>query len=163
MRRESMEQKMNRPGLVTRRPDPTSLSPRRRRATLRVILLPLDIVESADPVPVPAVDEVAPFLPACISAPSATGDDGPHARLLAFRHSGRNIHLSAGRRPGRHNARRPAVLHPSRVLTSRVGVNGWVHTCEAHLRGRSRLSHPALRGNRVDPDTYRKAEEARRC
>lgn len=72
-------------------------------------------------------------------------------------------HLSAGRRPGRHNARRPAVLPPNRVLTSRVGVNGWVHTCEAHLRGRSRLPHPALRGNRVDPDTYRKVEEAGRC
>jgi len=53
---------------------------------LRVILLPLDIVESADPVPVPAVDEVEPFLPARISAPTATGDDGPHAQLLAFRH-----------------------------------------------------------------------------
>jgi len=53
---------------------------------LRVILLPLDIVESADPVPVPAVDEVEPFLPACISTPTATGDDGPHAQLLAFRH-----------------------------------------------------------------------------
>ncbi|MDV7087340.1 hypothetical protein [Rhodococcus opacus] len=79
---------MNRPGLVTRRPDPTSLSSRRRRATLRVILLPLDIVESADPVPVPAVDEVEPFLPARISAPTATGDDGPHAQLLAFRHIG---------------------------------------------------------------------------
>ncbi|PBC47585.1 hypothetical protein [Rhodococcus sp. ACPA1] len=77
---------MNRPGLVTRRPIPTSLSSRRRRATLRVILLPLDIVESADPVPVPAVDEVEPFLPARISAPTATGDDGPHAQLLAFRH-----------------------------------------------------------------------------
>ncbi|NHU48137.1 hypothetical protein [Rhodococcus sp. A14] len=77
---------MNRPGLVTRRPDPTSLSSRKRRATLRVILLPLDIVESADPVPVPAVDEVEPFLPARISAPTATGDDGPHAQLLAFRH-----------------------------------------------------------------------------
>ncbi|MDV6247838.1 hypothetical protein [Rhodococcus opacus] len=77
---------MNRPGLVTRRPDPTSLSSKRGRAMLRVILLPLDIVESADPVPVPAVDEVEPFLPACISAPTATGDDGPHAQLLAFRH-----------------------------------------------------------------------------
>ncbi|MFD9669029.1 hypothetical protein ACFWAY_46990 [Rhodococcus sp. NPDC059968] len=77
---------MKRPGLVTRRPDPTSLSSRTRRALLRVILLPLDIVESADPVPVPAVDEVEPFLPARISAPSATGDDGPHAQLLAFRH-----------------------------------------------------------------------------
>ena len=77
---------MNRPGLVTRRPNPASLSSRRRRALLRVILLPLDIVESADPVPVPAVDEVEPFLPARISAPSATGDDGPHAQLLAFRH-----------------------------------------------------------------------------
>ena len=77
---------MNRPGLVTRRPNPASLSSRRRRALLRVILLPLDIVESADPVPVPAVDEVEPFLPARISAPTATGDDGPHAQLLAFRH-----------------------------------------------------------------------------
>ncbi|RYE37889.1 MAG: hypothetical protein EOP24_48205, partial [Hyphomicrobiales bacterium] len=77
---------MNRPGLVTRRPAPASLSSRGRRAMLRVILLPLDIVESADPVPVPAVDEVEPFLPACISAPTATGDDGPHAQLLAFRH-----------------------------------------------------------------------------
>nr|WP_271213763.1 hypothetical protein [Rhodococcus wratislaviensis] len=46
----------------------------------------MDIVESADPVPVPAVDEVEPFLPARISAPTATGDDGPHAQLLAFRH-----------------------------------------------------------------------------
>lgn len=53
---------------------------------LRVILLPLNIVESADPVTVPAVDEVEPFLPARISAPSATGDDGPQAQLLAFRH-----------------------------------------------------------------------------
>lgn len=86
MRRELMEQKMNRPELLTRRPDPTSPSSRRRRALLRVILLPLEIVESADQVPVPAVDEVAPFLPACISAPTATGDDGPHAQLLAFRH-----------------------------------------------------------------------------
>ncbi len=60
---------MNRPGLVTRRPNQASLSSRRRRALLRVILLPLDIVESADPVPVPAVDEVEPFLPARISAP----------------------------------------------------------------------------------------------
>ena len=64
MRRELMEQKMKRPGLVTRQPDPTSLSSRSRRAMLRVILLPLDIVESASPVPVPAVDEVEPFLPA---------------------------------------------------------------------------------------------------
>ncbi|TQC43408.1 hypothetical protein EEB14_43290 [Rhodococcus sp. WS4] len=77
---------MKRPGLVTRQPDPTSLSSRSRRAMLRVILLPLDIAESADPVPVPAVDEVEPFLPARISTPSATGDDGPHAQLLAFRH-----------------------------------------------------------------------------
>ncbi|MFE5706241.1 hypothetical protein [Rhodococcus koreensis] len=77
---------MNRPGGVTRRPNPISLSSRRRRATLRVILLPLDIVESADPVPVPAVDEVEPFLPARISAPTATGDGRPHAQLLAFRH-----------------------------------------------------------------------------
>ncbi|UZG59845.1 hypothetical protein [Rhodococcus opacus] len=46
----------------------------------------MDIVESADPVPVPAVDEVEPFLPARISAPTATGNDGPHAQLLAFRH-----------------------------------------------------------------------------
>jgi len=61
MRRELMEQKMNRPELLTRRPDPTSPSSRRRRALLRVILLPLEIVESADQVPVPAVDEVAPF------------------------------------------------------------------------------------------------------
>ncbi|ELB93306.1 hypothetical protein Rwratislav_09693, partial [Rhodococcus wratislaviensis IFP 2016] len=53
---------------------------------MRVILLPLDIVESADPVPVPAVDEVEPFLPARISAFTATGDDGPQAQLLAFRH-----------------------------------------------------------------------------
>ncbi|WP_172650856.1 hypothetical protein [Rhodococcus opacus] len=77
---------MNRPGGVTRRPDPTSLSSRKRRATLRVILLPLDIAESADPVPVPAVDYVEPFLPARISAPTEAGDDGPHAQLLAFRH-----------------------------------------------------------------------------
>ncbi|TQC41691.1 hypothetical protein EEB14_53250 [Rhodococcus sp. WS4] len=77
---------MKRPGLVTRQPDPASLSSRRRRATLRVILLPLDIAESADPVPVPAVDCVEPFLPARISAHTTTEDDGPHAQLLAFRH-----------------------------------------------------------------------------
>ncbi|MFE7422194.1 hypothetical protein [Rhodococcus sp. NPDC057529] len=77
---------MKRLDLVTRRRDPTSPSPGRRRAMLRVILLPLDIVESADPVPVSAVEKVEPFLPARISPATITGDDGPHARLLAFRH-----------------------------------------------------------------------------
>jgi hypothetical protein len=70
MRRESMEQEMNRPGLVTRRSDPTSLSSRRRRATLRAILLPLDVVESDDPVPVPrSTMSSRSYLP--VSAPPA--------------------------------------------------------------------------------------------
>jgi hypothetical protein len=135
MRRELMEQKMNRPGIVTRRPDPASLSPGRRRALLRVILLPLDIVESADPVPVPAVDEVEPFLPARISA--ATGDDGPRAQLLAFRHIVDRssppvtfgLALDGKRAPD--GRQRPYVGPPATCLSLwEVPGNGLVLACE---------------------------------
>ncbi|BAH48305.1 hypothetical membrane protein [Rhodococcus opacus B4] len=137
MCRELMEQKMNRPGLVTRRPAPASLSSKRGRAMLRVILLPLDIVESADPVPVPAVDEVEPFLPARISAPTATGDDGPQAQLLAFRHivDRRSppvtfgLALDGQRAPD--GRRRPYVGPPATCLSLwEVPGNGLVLACE---------------------------------
>ena len=128
---------MNRPGLVTRRPDPTSLSSRKRQATLRVILLPLDIAESADPVPVPAVDYVEPFLPARISAPTTTGDDGPHAQLLAFRHIVDRssppitfgIALDNQRAPD--SPQRPYVGPPATCLSLwEVPGNGLVLACE---------------------------------
>ena len=128
---------MNRPGLVTRRPDPTSLSSRKRQATLRVILLPLDIAESADPVPVPAVDYVEPFLPARISASSATGDDGPQAQLLAFRHIVDRssppvifgLALDSQRAPD--GRQRPYVGLPATCLSLwEVPGNGLVLACE---------------------------------
>jgi hypothetical protein len=137
MRRELMEQKMNRPGLVTRRPDPASLSSGRRRALLRVILLPLDIVESTDPVAVPAVVEVEPFLPARISAGTAAGDDGPRAQLLAFRHivdrssSPVTFALATGNRRGPDGRHRPYVGPPATCLSLwEVPGNGLVLACE---------------------------------
>ncbi|MFC9836345.1 hypothetical protein ACFVKB_21395 [Rhodococcus sp. NPDC127530] len=111
---------------------------------LRVILLPWDIIESADPVPVPAVDEVEPFLPACISAPTETGDDGPHAQLLAFRHivdrSSPPIAfgLALDRQRAPDGPQRPYVGPPATCLSLwEVPGNGLVLACEELTPDRS--------------------------
>ncbi|WP_237735192.1 hypothetical protein [Rhodococcus sp. JVH1] len=114
-------------------------------------------MESADPVPVPAVDEVEPFLPARISAPSATGDDGPRAQLLAFRHIvdrssppiSFGLALDGERAPD--GLQRPYVGPPATCLSLwEVPGNGLVLACEELTSDRAgRLvdrHHDPLRG-----------------